>query len=171
MCQNGCATKLNTSGGSTPCACTVQLENTPESVISWVVDNNETAVRRAMMNVGIDPSGLTKRELKKYLMLSYSMGYDISFIDVPYNNEADNYTGGLSEEMFGTSGKGNSEEIISAVIGAILGGVSAYYGSGVFMGSGNNNNPPAPEPSKVPVWAYAAGGFMLLLLIIVLVKR
>lgn len=171
MCS--CSVNLMGQGSNIPCACELNIENTPMGVIQFVLDNNEQDVRKAMMRQGIDPSFMSKKQIADFLYLSFSQGYDISsMVSVAYKNDADNYTGGLVDKINNTTSmKLTGNDTIDTILGIVLGGLGAYYGSSVFMGNGNNTPPPQPAPMVIPTWVYLIGGLMFVVLIVALLRR
>ena len=171
MC--GCSVNLAVpqGGNKPPCNCKLHLKNDVKSVLEFVLNNNESEVRSNLADAGIDVSSLSSAQLVTYLELAYAQGYNIApYVNVTYRNDAENQTGGIATEMYG-DGASRLKINIGEVIGIILGGLGAYFGTGVFLNGGNNNPPPPPVQPSVPVWAWVVGGLFIITLLIVLLKR
>lgn len=173
MC--GCSVNLPSRGASALRSGELQIEKTPQGVIQFVLDNNIDAVRSNMMADGIDTSQLSKADIQRWLVTSFGMGYDISrYIDVPYLNDVDNYTGGKIDMVIEKMGGDTSYAIkpwVQTVLGIVLGGIGAMYGTQVFQGQGNTAVPPAPQPMTIPVWVWAIAGVVMLVLVIALLRK
>jgi len=171
MCD--CSVNLASRSGSPLRSGELPFEDSPEGVIRFILDNNEDGVRLNMNTDGIPTSMLTKSELRRWLVNSYNMGYDVSrYIIVPYNNDADNYTGGMVEKYGMDVPEGRESSVwTDYVIPFVAGGLGALGGTAVMNSTGLNQAPPPPQTPTIPVWVWVIAGVLVLVLVVVLIKR
>lgn len=171
MC--GCSVNLASRSGSPLRSGELPFEDTPSGVVQFILDNNEDGVRANMNADGISTSMLTKADLRRWLVNSYNMGYNVApYIIVPYNNDADNYTGGMIEKYgmdVGVDAKANAWT--DYVLPFLAGGLGALGGTAIMNNTGLNQPPPPPQPYQIPVWVWVIAGVLILVLVVVLVKR
>lgn len=173
MC--GCSVNLSGRGASASRSSELPIQNTPEDVISFVVDNNPSAVRENMKADGIATTGLTDADIKRWLTNSYNLGYEVApYVVVPYVNDAPNYTGGLIDkypEMLQEGVATRTNVWTDYVLPFVFGGLGALGGTAVLNQTGLNTPPPPPPSPSIPIWVWVLGGFLLVIIIVVLLKR
>lgn len=172
MC--GCSGNLMGAGVSNACACKLQIDNTASSVIRFCIDNNPQAVFGNLEKAGIKTFRMSKEDATVFLTNAYESGWDISgIINVPYLDNADNYTGGLREEVKNQTGKSFGETYTGQLLATILGGISVGLGTQVFAGNGNPQTLPQPEEPiyQKPVFWIVIAAIVLVVTYFVVKKR
>ena len=171
MCD--CSVNLGSRSGSPLRSAKLPFEDSPDGVVKFILDNNEDGVRYNMKQDGIDTSMFSKSDLRRWIVNSYNMGYNVSrYIIVPYNNDADNYTGGMLESYGMQSPQGKETSVwTDYVIPFVAGGLGALGGTAIMNNTGLNQPPPPPQNPSIPVWVWVMAGVLVLVLVVVLVKR
>lgn len=152
-------------------------------VINFIVDNNFVAVRALLINAGHDALQWTPDQIKQQLLDWANEGYDIvPFINVPYNNFAPNYTGGLANKTSSTNKTSDDEssggfdflEAIGTFVNAYFGASMSVLGQLGFGGGSKDDTAPPPPPAAKDYTLYimaGVGGFLLLILIVLFAFR
>lgn len=171
MC--GCA--VNLSSGRTYGSSSRQftISNTPEALVKFVIDNNPAQVFANLEKAGIPTARMSNADAVSFLVSSHANGWDISnIVNVPYKNNADNYTGGLIDQF--TEFKPFAETYTGQLLSTILGGLAAGVGTSIFMGSGGAGSAPPPAPIEEPIYnkpIFWVGILGALVLVVFLIKR
>lgn len=108
------------------------VANNGDFAINFIIDNNPNAVSENLTSYGVElpnnPSNQTIREVLDELMITAPESDIQDILNVPYLDEADNYTGGLRQQI--ECPNPPCQRLAPAIVVAIIGAV-ATVGSAI----------------------------------------
>jgi hypothetical protein len=104
------------------------LTTNGEYAINFIIDNNPLAVAENLTAYGVqlpaNPSNASIRQTLDQLMLTAPENEVMDILDVPYLEDAPNYTGGMSETIDCPNPNEPCQRIAPIIVAAIIGAVA-----------------------------------------------